>query len=1026
MAKVGLSTIKNWFRTGDTPTEVQFSNVFDSFRHKDQTVEIVEVNNLQGSLDNKVDKASMSVYLKETNVDDSTIEVDGAKRLKVKDGGILAIHIHDGSVNETKLSPTERASYIYNQLRGGNGAEYSTLKKVYDLIQSIPSAKLPDDVTIEVYQNKLRVKPLSIDTAQIKDNAITTAKLDNSEKSTTIYNTLRGGVDTVGNTLKKLYDKIFPPDDITLEVVSKKLQIKNRGVGLQHLANNSVSERVIQDGVVTNAKLANLTVDTGKIKDNAITDSKIRQGAVTRDKIANGSINNDKISASAVGTNELVSTERASTIYNTLRDGVAVAGNTLKKLYDLIALKLNISDKASTSDISTGTDDAKYITSKGLKDSGHLTTGTHIDSVLDRTKTSSVPSTKLTTDSLEIVRLLNNNNAQTKTLSKFKKYYAKVINSGQLTFALPAMNTVISGDWIEITFSEWTQTDRIDISGRYKGSTNGSWAKGTYLGRRIKLVADKASGGTNSWLEEVIVEHSSASVQVDDVTVNKDSSGRLQIKPSGVDTGQINNDAVTRAKIQNDAISSGKIADNAVIESKIAGGAVTTNKIGNGQVTEAKLENSQKSTTIYNTLRDGVSTVGNTLKKLYDLLYDIPDKVTLIYNRSSQLSVRDSGIDTLQIKDDAVSEDKIKFNSVGPNQIKLQAVQTEKIEDNAVTSAKLVSSERASTIYNTLRTERQRVHIALNTGNRTYRIDRPPTGTTWRGTTYFVDTANNVQLIIQLPDINTVNNHDWFEITFTNEMRSNVNWSGAFVTTQTDTGGNLVTDFRVANYRGKTIKIWADKPTLTPTNQHRWREEIVHDIPHRAVASTIESENGIRDYVSTSGLREAQYGYVRDLIWGAYDGSIFYGGYTSIIGGRGTTTTTGQINSITGDKGRYLELKYPSGRPISFYDEIIVHIASCRVVSNSTQMAGVRQITVPVINNNIFQPNCNVIDGNGRHLYQVSSVNQSGSFTFAFTNTTDFAEANKGNKYLGFGWAGGGNKVHVFCIEAVKYAGRRR
>ena len=295
------------------------------------------------------------------------------------------------------------------------------------------------------------------------------------------------------------------------------------------------------------------------------------------------------------------------------------------------------------------------------------------------------------------------------------------------------------------------------------------------------------------------------------------------------------------------------------------------------------------------------------------------------------------------------------------------------------------------------------------------------------GTTYFVDANSGGQLTIQFPDINTVNDHDWFEITFTNDMMDNVNWSGAFVTTQTDTGGNFVTDFRVANYRGKTIKIWADKPTLTPTNQHRWREEIVHDIPHRAVASTIESENGIRDYVSTSGLREAQYGYVRDLIWGAYDGSIFYGGYASSVSGTGTTTTTGQINSIAGSKGRYLELKYPSGRPISFYDEIVVHVARCRVISNTTQMKGLRQMTIPIINDNIFQPVSYNPDNNGRHLYQFSQVSDSSSLTFCFTNnTTGFADADKGNKYLGFGWSAGGNQVHVFCIEAVKYAGRRR
>ncbi|MBU2526246.1 MAG: hypothetical protein KKC03_06570 [Bacteroidetes bacterium] len=65
MAKVSLASIKNWFKTGLKPTQAQFWDVWDSFRHKDDLVPAAEVEGLDGLLN------------------DMSVAVDAANRTKV-------------------------------------------------------------------------------------------------------------------------------------------------------------------------------------------------------------------------------------------------------------------------------------------------------------------------------------------------------------------------------------------------------------------------------------------------------------------------------------------------------------------------------------------------------------------------------------------------------------------------------------------------------------------------------------------------------------------------------------------------------------------------------------------------------------------------------------------------------------------------------------------------------------------------------------------------------------------------------
>jgi len=63
MAKTTLSTIKNWFKTGLKPTQLQFWAVFDSFFHKDEKIPVSSVEELQNYLNAKAEKEAFNIHL---------------------------------------------------------------------------------------------------------------------------------------------------------------------------------------------------------------------------------------------------------------------------------------------------------------------------------------------------------------------------------------------------------------------------------------------------------------------------------------------------------------------------------------------------------------------------------------------------------------------------------------------------------------------------------------------------------------------------------------------------------------------------------------------------------------------------------------------------------------------------------------------------------------------------------------------------------------------------------------------------
>lgn len=79
MAKVSLATIKNWFKTGLKPTQVQFWDTWDSFRHKDDSVPASEVSGLDNLLAGKAE----ATHLIDPNAHEALFEANGLQMIEL-------------------------------------------------------------------------------------------------------------------------------------------------------------------------------------------------------------------------------------------------------------------------------------------------------------------------------------------------------------------------------------------------------------------------------------------------------------------------------------------------------------------------------------------------------------------------------------------------------------------------------------------------------------------------------------------------------------------------------------------------------------------------------------------------------------------------------------------------------------------------------------------------------------------------------------------------------------------------------
>jgi hypothetical protein len=113
---------------------------------------------------------------------------------------------------------------------------------------------------------------LRIGTKQIKDNAVTGAKIRNG----TVRN-----IDLARNSV------------VTSKIVAGAvtgLQIKNASVGNADLGNDSVTSSRVRGGAITNTDLGNDSVTSGKLRAAAVGNSDLADGSVSGSKVADSSL----------------------------------------------------------------------------------------------------------------------------------------------------------------------------------------------------------------------------------------------------------------------------------------------------------------------------------------------------------------------------------------------------------------------------------------------------------------------------------------------------------------------------------------------------------------------------------------------------------------------------------------------------------------------------------------------------------------------------------------------------------------
>ncbi|MEP6804447.1 MAG: hypothetical protein ABI892_07985 [Flavobacterium sp.] len=76
MALQTLNTIKQWFRTGLKPTQAQFWDTWDSFRHKYEKVPVKDIERIDNILSLKADIAVLDNQITDKNAHAPKINTD--------------------------------------------------------------------------------------------------------------------------------------------------------------------------------------------------------------------------------------------------------------------------------------------------------------------------------------------------------------------------------------------------------------------------------------------------------------------------------------------------------------------------------------------------------------------------------------------------------------------------------------------------------------------------------------------------------------------------------------------------------------------------------------------------------------------------------------------------------------------------------------------------------------------------------------------------------------------------------------
>lgn len=85
MATRSIAQLKSWFRKGLYPTEQQFADLIDSFRHKNEPVEVADVPDIADAINKKYDKSEAKILTERVDALDGAVDLISKKLENLND-----------------------------------------------------------------------------------------------------------------------------------------------------------------------------------------------------------------------------------------------------------------------------------------------------------------------------------------------------------------------------------------------------------------------------------------------------------------------------------------------------------------------------------------------------------------------------------------------------------------------------------------------------------------------------------------------------------------------------------------------------------------------------------------------------------------------------------------------------------------------------------------------------------------------------------------------------------------------------
>ena len=167
MAIQPLNTIKNWFKTGLKPSQNQFWETWDSFRHKFEKVPMKDVENLETSLNTKAEKTQFENHLSDSRAHQELFTAKEDKYQKGIAGGYVPL-------DEFRKITTQYLNIIDDSITGGSDCLLSAEqgKVLQNQINGIHTLLQSDNLNLDTIQeiaDAIGEMQLSLETILVND-----------------------------------------------------------------------------------------------------------------------------------------------------------------------------------------------------------------------------------------------------------------------------------------------------------------------------------------------------------------------------------------------------------------------------------------------------------------------------------------------------------------------------------------------------------------------------------------------------------------------------------------------------------------------------------------------------------------------------------------------------------------------------------------------------------------------------------------------------------------------------------------